>query len=206
MPSPSVSRLLSYAQHGTEAQTIQRAAPYRFIRLALPVRWSGQLTRTNRLRLPPRGRELHWAGPSRGASSPIPTPFTADGRSVDEDALRRVVRHVVDGGHGIMTTGGTGEFPHLLARRAAAVAEVVADETDGAVPIFAGTALFDARGGGPHGGRCQRGRRRGDPRSAFYFLPDEMLYRGRRRGRGRSAARRRLQQSAVHGQRHGARP
>ncbi len=49
-----------------------------------------------------------------GVIPAIPTPFTPDGRSVDEAALRRVVRHVVEGGvHGIMTTGGTGEFPHL---------------------------------------------------------------------------------------------
>ena len=42
-----------------------------------------------------------------GVIPAIPTPFTADGRAVDEAALRRVVRHVVDGGvHGIMTTGG----------------------------------------------------------------------------------------------------
>jgi len=31
-----------------------------------------------------------------GVYTVVPTPFTADGRSVDEDALRRVVRHVVE--------------------------------------------------------------------------------------------------------------
>ena len=31
-----------------------------------------------------------------GVIPAIPTPFTADGREVDVDALRRVVRHVVD--------------------------------------------------------------------------------------------------------------
>ena len=56
-----------------------------------------------------------------GVIPAIPTPFTPTDEQVDEDALRRVVRHVVDGGvHGIMTTGGTGEFPHLVARGAPA--------------------------------------------------------------------------------------
>ena len=61
-----------------------------------------------------------------GVIPAIPTPFTADGRAVDEAALRRVVRHVVDGGvHGIMTTGGTGEFPHLSREERRRVTEVV---------------------------------------------------------------------------------
>jgi 4-hydroxy-tetrahydrodipicolinate synthase len=82
-------------------------------------------------------------GPSElhGVIPAIPTPFTADGRAVDVAALRRVVRHVVDGGvHGIMTTGGTGEFPHLSRDERRRVNEVVAEETAGAVPIYAGTA------------------------------------------------------------------
>lgn len=77
----------------------------------------------------------------RGVIPAIPTPFTADGRSVDEAALRRVTRHVLDGGvHGIMTTGGTGEFPHLSRDERRQVQRVVAEETAGAVPIYAGTA------------------------------------------------------------------
>ena len=40
----------------------------------------------------PTPERLHGVVPA------IPTPFTADGREVDEAALRRIVRHVVDGG------------------------------------------------------------------------------------------------------------
>lgn len=77
----------------------------------------------------------------RGVIPAIPTPFTADGSDVDEQALRRIVRHVVDAGvHGIMTTGGTGEFPHLTRDERRRVGEIVVEETAGAVPIFAGTA------------------------------------------------------------------
>jgi 4-hydroxy-tetrahydrodipicolinate synthase len=76
-----------------------------------------------------------------GVIPAIPTPFTADGRAVDEDALRRVVRHVLEGGvHGVMTTGGTGEFPHLSREERRRVTEIVVSETAGAVPVFAGTA------------------------------------------------------------------
>src|SRR5919201_7158262 len=77
----------------------------------------------------------------RGVIPAIPTPFTSDGGRIDEEALRRLVRHVVDGGvHGIMTTGGTGEFPHLSREERRRVTELVVSETSGAVPVFAGTA------------------------------------------------------------------
>jgi len=60
---------------------------------------------------------------------------------VDEAALRRVTRHVIDGGvHGIMTTGGTGEFPHLSREERQRVGAVVVEEAAGAVPVYAGTA------------------------------------------------------------------
>jgi 4-hydroxy-tetrahydrodipicolinate synthase len=116
----------------------------------------------------------------RGVIPAIPTPFTPDGRSVDEAALRRIVRHVLEGGvHGIMTTGGTGEFPHLSREERRLVTEVVVAETAGAVPIYAGTAA------------CSTGEAiaLGEDAAAagadaviltppFYFrIPDEMLYR-----------------------------
>jgi 4-hydroxy-tetrahydrodipicolinate synthase len=76
-----------------------------------------------------------------GVIPAIPTPFTEDGREVEVEALRRVVRHVVDGGvHGIMTTGGTGEFPHLSREERRLVNEMVAAEAAGAATIFAGTS------------------------------------------------------------------
>src|SRR3954462_1134755 len=115
-----------------------------------------------------------------GVIPAIPTPFTEDGREVDVDALRRVVRHVVDGGvHGIMTTGGTGEFPHLSREERRLVNEVVTAEAAGAVTIFAGTSACatweaieltrDAAGGGADAAILV---------PPYYFgIPDEMLYR-----------------------------
>src|SRR5438552_12208632 len=115
-----------------------------------------------------------------GVIPAIPTPFTADAREVDVDALRRIVRHVVDGGcHGIMTTGGTGEFPHLSREERRLVNEVVASEAAGAVSIFAGTSACatweaialtrDAAEAGADAAILV---------PPFYFgIPDEMLYR-----------------------------
>jgi 4-hydroxy-tetrahydrodipicolinate synthase len=114
-----------------------------------------------------------------GVIPAIPTPFTPDGTSIDEAALRRVVRHVVDGGvHGIMTTGGTGEFPHLSREERRRVTEVVVSETAGAVPIFAGTAAcstWEAIALGEDAAAAGADAAILTP--PFYFrIPDEMLY------------------------------
>ena len=77
----------------------------------------------------------------RGVIPAIPTPFSADGSAVDESALRRVVSHVVEGGvHGIMTTGGTGEFPHLSREERRRVNEITVEVAAGAAAVYAGTA------------------------------------------------------------------
>jgi 4-hydroxy-tetrahydrodipicolinate synthase len=122
----------------------------------------------------PTAERLHGVIPA------IPTPFTADGREVDEAALRRVVRHVVDGGvHGIMTTGGTGEFPHQSREERRRVTEIAASEAAGAAPIYAGTAacatweaialMEDAAAAGADAAILT---------PPFYFrIPDDMLYR-----------------------------
>jgi 4-hydroxy-tetrahydrodipicolinate synthase len=114
-----------------------------------------------------------------GVIPAIPTPFTADGGAVDVGALRRVVRHVLDGGvHGIMTTGGTGEFPHLSREERRLVTEVVAAEAAAAATIFAGTSACstweaieltrDAAAAGADAAILV---------PPFYFgIPDEMLY------------------------------
>lgn len=119
------------------------------------------------------------SGGLRGVIPAIPTPFTPDGGEVDEVALGRVVRHVLDGGvHGIMTTGGTGEFPHLSREERRRVTAVVVSEAAGAVPIYAGTAacstlevlalMEDARAAGADAAIFT---------PPFYFpIPEDMLH------------------------------
>lgn len=73
-----------------------------------------------------------------GVIPALVTPFTDNGE-LDTEALRRLTAFVLDAGvHGIMTVGGTGEFPLLSRDERARVTAIVAEETDGRVPVIAG--------------------------------------------------------------------
>jgi 4-hydroxy-tetrahydrodipicolinate synthase len=81
----------------------------------------------------------------RGVIPAIVTPFTDDG-DVNESGLRKLTDYVIDGGvHGIMTSGGTGEFPHLSREEKRFVTSVVVDQARGRVPVIAGTAACSTR-------------------------------------------------------------
>ncbi|MEM2926200.1 MAG: 4-hydroxy-tetrahydrodipicolinate synthase [Candidatus Bathyarchaeia archaeon] len=73
------------------------------------------------------------------------TPFTPNDE-VDEAALRKLIRYVLENGvHGVMTTGGNGEFPHLLREERMKVLEVTVDEVDGRVPVIACTSACSVK-------------------------------------------------------------
>ena len=84
----------------------------------------------------------------RGALTALVTPFGADG-SVDEDALRRLVRwQVLAGIDGLVPVGTTGEAPTLTPverdRVIAITVETVAERASrGRVPVVAGTGTND---------------------------------------------------------------
>jgi 4-hydroxy-tetrahydrodipicolinate synthase len=81
----------------------------------------------------------------RGVVPAIVTPFDAND-NVDTGAAARLTGWLVDNGvHGIMTTGGTGEFPHLDRGERRAVTRAVAQAAAGRVPILAGTAACSTR-------------------------------------------------------------
>jgi 4-hydroxy-tetrahydrodipicolinate synthase len=81
----------------------------------------------------------------KGVIPAIVTPFAED-ECIDEMALDTITRYVVDYGvHGIMTTGGTGEFPLLLREERKLVTQIVAQAAHGQVPIIAGTAACSTR-------------------------------------------------------------
>ncbi|HEV3377309.1 MAG TPA: dihydrodipicolinate synthase family protein [Thermoleophilaceae bacterium] len=69
----------------------------------------------------------------------MPTPFTADGRHVDEDALAASVDHYVDGLRvdGIFCGGVMGEFWALSLDERRRVHELVVTQTAGRVPVMA---------------------------------------------------------------------
>ena len=76
----------------------------------------------------------------KGVIAAIATPFDEKGR-LDIEALKKLTHYVVDGGvHGIMTTGGTGEFPHLLREEKKLITQTVVEAVQGRIPIIAGTA------------------------------------------------------------------
>jgi dihydrodipicolinate synthase/N-acetylneuraminate lyase len=81
----------------------------------------------------------------RGVVPAIVTPFdVAD--ALDLAAAGRLTSWLIDGGvHGIMTTGGTGEFPHLDRAERFALTRQVAEATAGRVPVIAGTAACSTR-------------------------------------------------------------
>jgi len=68
------------------------------------------------------------------------TPFTDDGKTVDEERLRVLVNHCIElGVNGVVPCGTTGEFVNLTKEEKKQVLKVVVDEVNGKVPVIAGT-------------------------------------------------------------------
>jgi 4-hydroxy-tetrahydrodipicolinate synthase len=74
----------------------------------------------------------------QGIVPPVATPYAADG-AIDTRGLRRVVRHLLDGGvHGLFALGSTSECVFLTPAQRASVIETIVDEAAGRVPVVAG--------------------------------------------------------------------
>lgn len=85
------------------------------------------------------------SGDLKGVIPAIVTPFSSNGE-LDTDGLKGLTRFLLDSGvHGIMTTGGNGEFPHLLRDEKRRVTEIVVNEVKGVVPVIAGTAACSTK-------------------------------------------------------------
>jgi 4-hydroxy-tetrahydrodipicolinate synthase len=79
----------------------------------------------------------------RGIIAAIVTPFDESGE-VDLGVLEKLTNSVVAAGvHGVMATGGTGEFPHLEPDERRAVVRGIVEAAAGRVPVVAGTAACD---------------------------------------------------------------
>jgi len=80
-----------------------------------------------------------------GAGVALVTPFTKDG-ALDEAALRRLVKRQVDGGIDVLVPcGTTGESATLSDQEQARVIEITVEESQGRVPVLAGTGSNDTR-------------------------------------------------------------
>ena len=68
------------------------------------------------------------------------TPFTDDGKVVDEEKLRALVGHCIElGVHGVVPCGTTGEFVNLTTKEKKQVIDIVIDEVNGKVSVVVGT-------------------------------------------------------------------
>ncbi len=75
-----------------------------------------------------------------GVMPALVTPFNKDDESINEDYLRNLVNHLIDQGvTGLVPVGTTGEFVNMTFEERLRVIEIVVDETNGRVPVIAGT-------------------------------------------------------------------
>ena len=83
--------------------------------------------------------------PFTGVGTALVTPFRKDG-SLDEAAVKRLVRRQVDAGvHFVSPCGTTGEAPTLSHREKLRVVELVVEEVNGAVPVLAGAGGYNTQ-------------------------------------------------------------
>lgn len=69
------------------------------------------------------------------------TPFTKDGRDIEEAVLRKYIDWQIDQGiHGLIPLGSTGEFLSLTDDERRQVIEIYAEQVNKRVPLFIGTA------------------------------------------------------------------
>jgi len=75
----------------------------------------------------------------RGSIAALVTPFSADGKTVDEAALASLVEwHIAEGTDGLVPCGTTGESPTLSHAEHKRVIEFVVEKVAGRVPVIAG--------------------------------------------------------------------
>ena len=83
--------------------------------------------------------------PFTGLGTALVTPFRKDG-SIDETAVRQLVRRQIDAGvHFVSPCGTTGEAPTLSHSEKIRVVQLVVGEVAGRVPVLAGAGGFDTR-------------------------------------------------------------
>lgn len=115
-----------------------------------------------------------------GIIVPIVTPFTRETQTINSDALRKLVRCLVEAGvHGIVSPGSTGEFYALEDAEKKEVMEMVVDEVDHRIPVWGGTGAVSTRKAIELTQAAERiGVDAAMVISPFYIVPneDELLY------------------------------
>lgn len=81
----------------------------------------------------------------KGIIPAMVTPLTKDGK-VNERVLRRFIDYLIAGGsHGLFVVGTTGEFYGLSAEEKKELFKITVDQTNGRVPVYAGTGAITTR-------------------------------------------------------------
>jgi len=81
----------------------------------------------------------------KGIIPAMVTPFNKKGE-VNEIVLRKLVDHLIEGGvHGLFPVGSQGEFYALEREEKKKVIEVVLDQAEGKVPVYAGTGAITTK-------------------------------------------------------------
>jgi len=76
----------------------------------------------------------------QGILPALVTPFTEDGKEINEEALRSLVNHCIKlGVSGVVPCGTTGEFVNMTTEEKKKVIDTVIDATNGRVKVVAGT-------------------------------------------------------------------
>jgi 4-hydroxy-tetrahydrodipicolinate synthase len=76
----------------------------------------------------------------QGILPALVTPFTEDGKQIDEEALRHLVNYCVElGVTGVVPCGTTGEFVNLTIEEKKKTINIVVDQANGKVKVVAGT-------------------------------------------------------------------
>ncbi|MCG1012949.1 4-hydroxy-tetrahydrodipicolinate synthase [Tepidanaerobacter sp. GT38] len=81
----------------------------------------------------------------KGVIPPIITPVDKN-ENVDEDGLKRVINHVLDGGvHGIFVMGSNGEFYAFDSENQKRAVEITVEHVNGKVPVYAGASAITTK-------------------------------------------------------------
>ena len=80
----------------------------------------------------------------QGLFPALVTPFARKTEDVDDDAFRRLIRHVLPHVDGLVTSGTTGEFPYLSREEKCRLVEVALEEAAGK-PVIAGCGASSTR-------------------------------------------------------------
>jgi len=80
----------------------------------------------------------------KGIMPALVTPFTPD-EDVDEEGMRRLIRHVLPHVDAVVPVGTTGEFVYLSEEEKRRLIDVTIDEVGGRIPVIAGTGCTNTR-------------------------------------------------------------